>query len=314
MPNEDTPDSIQVVGLGEALFDRFPSQDILGGAPLNMAFHAHQILMLFGGSGTIVTRVGKDAFGERAIRQLDRMGITTDFVQRDSQRRTGEVVVTPIDGDHHFSIIRDVAWDYIGFPPHARELAESCHAVCYGTLAQRHDVSRKSIRAFVSHAKNALKVFDVNLRSDSFEEEGLRINLKAANVVKCNQVEIRAIQQQLRLPVETDTELARRLLGDFQLDLVALTNGSQGTTLISSDRVVDGVVPQWDCAPNADSVGAGDASCAGITCGLLLNWSLDKALELSNQMGAYVASQPGATPTLNERMKDWIQALSQRPE
>ena len=65
-----SPPTFTIVGLGEALFDIFADRQILGGAPLNMAVHAHQLAAGRGGRGLVVSRVGQDDLGREVCEQL----------------------------------------------------------------------------------------------------------------------------------------------------------------------------------------------------------------------------------------------------
>ena len=73
-----------VVIWGEVLWDRFPDGDQLGGAPANVAYHLGQA----GGWARLVTRVGDDELGRRAIARLAHF-VDTSLVQIDSERETG---------------------------------------------------------------------------------------------------------------------------------------------------------------------------------------------------------------------------------
>lgn len=309
-----TPDAkLIVVGLGEALFDRFPDRVILGGAPLNLAFQAHQVLSTLGkGHGTVASRVGADELGDRVIDELQDRTIPTRYVQRDANRPTGDVVIElDANGDAHYSITSDVAWDAMQFDDEWAGLATRCNAVCFGTLAQRNATSRQAIYAFLSAAENSLRICDVNLRMDFYDESILRQSVSAANIVKLNEDELNVLRPILDLGAESDNSisLARSLIRAFGLRLVALTRGAKGTQLITLAEVVEGTVPTIERETGADTVGAGDASCAGLIVGLLLEWELDEVLRLSNRMGAYVAARAGATAELDGEMREWISGL-----
>ena len=75
--------SFTVVGLGEALFDIFPDMQVLGGAPLNVAVHAHQVGQAIGGRGVVVSRIGQDELGRQVLQELCRRGMTRGYVQTD---------------------------------------------------------------------------------------------------------------------------------------------------------------------------------------------------------------------------------------
>ena len=133
--------SVQIVGLGETLYDCFPEQVILGGAPVNFAFHAHQLFSPVGGRGVIVSRIGTDELGQRLLKELDSYGIHTSYVQCDSTHPTASVRVELNDGSPTYHMIENVA-----FTDDLERLAEACDAVCFGTVAQRATTSRVRCR------------------------------------------------------------------------------------------------------------------------------------------------------------------------
>ena len=290
----------RVVGLGEALFDLLPSGDALGGAPLNVAFHAHQLLAPAGGGGVVLSRVGEDPLGDRLRRELRERGLDDHTLQRDPHRPTGAVRVT-LDGagQPSYEIQRDAAWDYIACGAQELALAGSCRAVAFGSLAMRSPVSRASILRFLDHAPQALRMFDVNLRQDFFDADTLLQGARRATVMKLNSAELAVVGPLLGEAPATDAiEGCQRLRRRFDLLAVALTRGERGTSLITAERVIQGRGDRtWPAQDGADAVGAGDACSAGLMVGLMRGWT-DRAVELADAMGGYVASRRGATPTL----------------
>ena len=64
-------------------------------------------------------------------------------------------------------------------------------AVCFGTLAQRSEPSRQTVRTLVKRAKpRALKVLDINLRQHYYSKNVLDASLRLANVLKINDDEL----------------------------------------------------------------------------------------------------------------------------
>jgi fructokinase len=291
-----------VVGIGEALFDCFTDETALGGAPVNFVFQIQQLLKAIGGQGVVVSRVGDDTLGRQLIGELQRRGVTTTFVQIDRARPTGQVRVTLAPtGEPDYEIMEDVAWDHVAFDDSLKQLASNCSAVCFGTLAQRSAVSRETIRRFLAHATQAIRVVDVNFRQHYFTPRTLESSLAAANVVKLNEEELLQIVRLLPAPfacAQTPDEQAAVLIERYQLDLVALTRGARGAVLFTKQARIEG---QRVAKPDhhlADDVGAGDACCAGLIYGLLQQWPHERTVDLANRMGAFVAGQRGGTPPL----------------
>jgi fructokinase len=156
----------RVVGLGEVLWDLLPERTCLGGAPANFAY----ITTLMGGQGIVASRVGEDSRGLDALRRMEELGLDIDHVQTDPQRPTGTVEVElDTKGIARFELADHVAWDCLAWTPDWQHLAEKADAVCFGSLAQRSEESRATIRRFLRATKTGtVKVFDVNLRQSYY--------------------------------------------------------------------------------------------------------------------------------------------------
>ncbi len=289
-----------VVGIGEILWDRFPDGDRLGGAPANFAFQAGQL----GAKAQVVARVGRDSDGERIRQQLRDAGISLDFLQQDDNHPTGTVIVKLDDGQPTYTITRNVAWDYLEATTSLMDLAAHVDAVCFGTLAQRSDTSRETIQQFIERCpERSIRLFDINLRQQFYDRTTLQFGLKIASTLKLNADEIAALPRILaweKLEHATPAEIAKRLLEEFDLDLVALTLGAEGCELHTSGKVVYSKAPAVECV---DAVGAGDAFSAALVMGLLKKRPLQAIADHANRVGAFVASQRGAMPMLPENLK-----------
>ena len=300
-----TPSKPCIVGIGEALFDVFEAGPRLGGAPLNVAVHAHRLLRNAGGEGRVVSRIADDELGNRLLDAVMGFGLSTSTIQRGAAAPTGRVEVEQHnDGGHTFHIAASSAWDEIKFDTEVAALAARCAAVAFGTLAQRSDTTRQSIRVFLAAAPQALKLFDVNFRSsdgrDFFDRETLVAGCEAADLVKINDEEV---QQTCEL---AEVEDEQELLVRYALNAVILTRGKRGTAALTAEGWAQGGSASYERAEDADSVGAGGACTAGLLASLVLGRSMPQALDLANHMGAFVANQSGATPQLPGRLTDWL--------
>lgn len=288
--------SLRVLGVGEVLWDLLPGGASLGGAPANFACHARAL----GADAAVVTRVGQDTRGREILERLQGLGLPSSLVQVDETRPTGTVSVELDDGGvPRFTIQEGVAWDSLLAPEVALAAARDADAVCFGSLAQRHEPARSSVQALVAATPAAsLRIFDVNLRQQYYSRERLERSLQLANVLKLNDGELPVLASLFALegplPAQLDT-LARR----FELRLVALTRGGQGSLLRGDTGSSDhpGVPTQVQ-----DTVGAGDAFTAALAMGLLLGWPLDQVNARANEVAAHVCSFAGATPPLPDRL------------
>ena len=281
-----------IVGLGEALYDLLPTGPALGGAPLNAAVQSHQL----GNRAVVASRIGGDALGQALLHDLTTRGMDTAFIQRDPAAPTGTVEVILRNGEPEYDIVRNVAWDRLAWDESLASLAKQCDAVCFGSLGQRLEPARSTIRQFVTAAASqAVRLFDLNLRQDFFSAELLETGCRAASIVKMNETELATAVSLLGLG---QAEPIPALLKRFDLDLFVLTRGRDGTMLHTGNTVVTGQPAPFKPEPDADPVGAGDACSAAILHGAVRRWPLQKTADLANQLGAFVASRKGATPLL----------------
>ena len=299
-----------IVGLGEVLWDVFSDGPRFGGAPANFACHARSL----GADVTMVSAVGPDSdpLAGQAIEQLRMRGVDTQALQRNSHE-TGRVIVdVDAQGQPTYTFSRHPAWDFIEWTDAVAEVARNARAVCFGTLAQRAPTSRATIQRFLTATPpEALRVFDVNLRVDYWDEECIRDSLAAADILKLNVDELPIVAQAAglsRLSDDANEEL--RLLGALQaryeLQVVALTRGSEGATLLTRDTIDHCPAPPTSVK---DTVGAGDAYTAAMIVGLQNGWSLPKVNQQAVRVAAYVCSQSGATPDLPREL---VQSFGER--
>ncbi len=282
-----------VVGLGELLWDMLPTGKQLGGAPTNFAY----IARLLGNQSFVASRVGNDEHGCEALNRLAQLGLSTLYVQQDEKHSTGIVRVELDDqGEASYTNSPDDAWDHLEWTPQWTELASRTDAVCFGTLAQRSNASRATIQTFLQAMRpDALRIFDVNLRHSFVTAEMLSQSLEAASVVKLNSDELPRVSAMLELGGRGSYAFANRLLQVFDLDLVAITRGADGSLLVTAEDMVEH--PGFRVQV-ADTIGAGDAFAAALAHYSLQGASLEHISEAANRIGAWVATQTGATPSI----------------
>jgi fructokinase len=288
-----------IVGLGEALFDQFAGRMSLGGAPLNFAIQAHRLAAPLQQSAAVASRIGADPLGERLITEVSAAGVDPQFLQVDPERPTG-VVPVALDPQRQasYSIEPGAAWDFLEFTPEWEALAHNARAVCFGTLAQRSEPAREAIESFLTQAKAAIRLFDVNLRQDFYDYSVLRRGCCLATAVKCNEEELAVLAEMLALRGNTPGDWIHSLFDRFPVESVLLTRGPRGSQLYLPNGRFEEPPPSYPHQEDADSVGAGDAASAALVVALLAQLPPAEVVSLANHAGAFVASQPGATPQL----------------
>lgn len=283
--------NIIVVGLGELLWDVFPNQKILGGAPANFAYQISQ----FGYNGYTVSAVGDDLLGKEILHTLAEKKL--NHLVETINYPTGTVEVTlSDDGIPSYEICENVAWDNIPFTDKTANLARMTQTVSFGSLAQRNTISRETIRRFLKcMPQKSLKIFDINLRQFFYTKELIHESLQLANALKINEDEIKVVTKLLEISGETEQEVCRLLLNKYNLDIVILTMGVDGSFVFTPKVTSFLPTPKVHVA---DTVGAGDSFTAAFVASYMHGSSISDAHQLAVEVSAYVCTQHGAMPNL----------------
>lgn len=284
-----------IVGLGEALWDCLPEGRKLGGAPANFAYHTSQ----FGNEAYAVSAVGNDALGDETVQAFEEKGLHYALPRVDFP--TGTVQVT-LDGDGipSYDIKEGAAWDNIPFTPELEALARRCRAVCFGSLAQRNEVSRQTIYRFLDTApKDCLRIFDINLRQNFYSKDVLCESLRRCNVLKINDEELVIIGRMFGYPGLDFENKCWLILGKYNLDMLILTCGVNGSYVFSKGAMSYLETPRVQVA---DTVGAGDSFTGSFVASILSGLPIHEAHKRAVNVSAYVCTQQGAMPALPEEL------------
>jgi fructokinase len=296
--------SFNVVGIGEVLWDLLPDGPQLGGAPANFAYHAQAL----GANAVVIARVGNDPRGEEIRTRFREMGLSVAGIQQDESAPTGTVSVSIANGGIPAYLIHEnVAWDFLTASRAALDQVRGAQAVCFGSLAQRHVVSRQAIQKLISNAPaGALKILDINLRQNFFHREIIEHSLNLANVLKLNDQELPALASMFSLTGDLRQQI-QSLAVRFGLQVVALTCGAEGSCLYRANQWTQGAAA---AANVKDTVGAGDAFTAVLCMGLLRGLELDEINLAANRVAAYVCSCAGAMPRMPDEMRRLLSAAA----
>lgn len=300
-----------VVGIGEVLWDVLPEGRRIGGAPANFAYHVSQQ----GLDGLVASAIGNDDLGREIADDFEGRRLTCCLPCVDYDTGTVEVVLDEA-GVPRYDIRENVAWDNIPWTEELRGIARQTRAVCFGTLAQRSDVSRLTIRRFLEampdtmpdettgEPKPTWKVFDINLRQDFYTRERLEESMRACHVMKINDEELMVVVRLFGLPALHDEDFAsaevlspvvRELMGCYALQMLILTCGTKGSYVFSPDGVSFRPTPEVRVA---DTVGAGDSFTATFLAAVLKGQTVSEAHRRAVSVSAFVCTQPGAMPVL----------------
>ncbi len=289
-------------GMGEALWDIFPSGKQIGGAPANFAFHAGQL----GFDSIAISAIGDDALGREIVEVFDEKGLR--HLLPVVAEPTGTVRVTlDWNGVPDYEIVEGVAWDNIPIIPAMLETAALTSVFCFGTLAQRNPVSRKAIHYFLDNMPDGpgtLKVYDVNLRQRFYDRETVETSMAKSDILKLNDDEFAVLRDMLALPFEME-QAAAAIMDRYDMRTVIITCGAVGSYVFAGSDASYLDTPQVKVC---DTVGAGDAFTAGFCSGIVAGLSLAEAHALAVDISAWVCTQPGAMPPLPAELKSRLSA------
>jgi fructokinase len=280
---------MKVLAFGEILWDIIEGTPYIGGAPFNFAAH----VVKNRGTASILSAVGKDELGIKAIREAERLGVDTGLIQTHFGKPTGTVDVFLKEGQPDYTIHEGVAFDEI--------VLEDLHAVndekfdvfYFGSLVQRGHKSRITLEHLLGLFEFRHIFYDINIRKSYYSPTIIRASLEKATIFKINDQEA-ALVSKLFYGEDSGFEaFSLRIVEDFNVETVIITAAEQGCYIRSGNRFdhVPGVPVRV-----ADAVGAGDAFSAAFVTQLLSGSDPVTAARRANAVGAYVASQSGAIP------------------
>jgi fructokinase len=296
--------SATVVAFGELLWDIFPNGEALGGAPSNFCYRLNSL----GHDAWLVTRLGNDDRGKRAAELVRANGMSLNYVQWDDKRPTGTVPVE-LDsaGIANFTILPNVAYDYIETTSDLLSLAAMADCICFGTLIQRGETSRRTLHALLDASPQALKVLDLNLRKDCYTQDTIAASLERADILKLNETEAEIIARMFDLP-DTYASFAPAAVKGWNLTTCIVTLGAKG--VVAANNQGEFVQRLGHKIKVVDTIGAGDAFTAGFLHCHFEDQPLEACCDFANALGALVSQTRGGTAPI--KTAD-IHALAGRP-
>ncbi|MDO5608374.1 MAG: carbohydrate kinase [Capnocytophaga sp.] len=279
-----------IVGIGEVLWDVFPTGKRAGGAPMNLVYHATQL----GAEGYAISAVGNDLPGTELINEMDTNNIRhcTAVVEHP----TGSVMVELTDGIPSYTIVDSVAWDNVPASKEAKAIVKRADAIAFGTLAQRSEVSRKNLKKLIKATPDdCIRYFDINLRQQFYNEKTIRKLLKLSTILKINDEELEIIKPMFGLENLSDEEAIVKLIRKYDLRYVILTAGSRYSHIYNKKGLYSAIdTPKVIVA---DTVGAGDSFSGAFLHSVLSGMSVYEAHKKAVEIAAFVCTQHGAWPS-----------------
>lgn len=283
---------MSVLCFGEILWDCFPDQSRIGGAPYNVAAHVKKL----GGDSYVISKLGDDDLGHAAMDKIKGHGVGTEFVQVSKDQPTGYVqVVLDERAIPTFTIIPDTAYDFIEADDETIEKikAKNFDLFYFGTVAQKGEVSKAAVHKILDNVEFKEVFFDINIRKPFYSKELIAKSLPYATILKINEDEC-AMVGEMFFDTKEETAVIAKLFETYEkMHIILVTKGPNGATIYTRDTHYD---QNYCISPAVDTVGSGDALSAGFITAYLRGDGVEKAGIVGNIMGDYVASQQGAIP------------------
>jgi fructokinase len=293
---------MNVLCFGELLFDHINDVHYLGGAPANFAGHSAKL----GANTSLITAVGDDALGQRALSEITEVGIDPSFIITNSYP-TGTVEVQLEDGIPVYDIAFS-AWDHITIDPSRMQqlLAARYDLFYFGSLAQRTEENARCVRDLLDRLTCTETFFDVNLRQEFFSKEIFLASLAYTTVIKLNDEELPVLSQMLYDTELSPAEFYERLRTEYPVRIMLLTCGKDGAYYFApegSGHVIPSEVPV------VDTVGAGDSFSAGFMSALARSGNVHNSVVYAVKLANHVVSSQGALPDYPQKLLDELNSL-----
>ena len=280
---------MKLLSFGEIIWDVYPDEKHLGGAPLNFAAHfAKQ-----GGEAYVLSALGDDELGNEALNKLSLWKVNAEYVSVLSGKDTGKCLVTlDKQGVPTYNIVRDSAYDYIN----CSSVSDEFDALYFGTLALRNEYNRREISELIkSHSFKEIFV-DVNLREPFISRESLMLCMENATVLKISDEELSAVSKILYNTEYDYKNIATEISKTFQnIKFIIITLGEKGSYAYDVHNKTS-----FSCAAErvtvASTVGAGDSFSAVFLYKYMCGFDIDSCLKSASRISAYVVSKTEAVP------------------
>ncbi len=281
----------KVICFGEILWDNLPNGRLAGGAPMNVAYHLRKL----GIDASLISRIGNDKAGNDLVDFISSINLLANNIQIDKQQQTSEVIGTlKANNEIVYDIVIPTAWDFIEWEHNFEAAMAQTSIFLFGSLASRNEVTRNTLMQLLEISKYS--AFDVNLRAPHYTEHTIKELLTKADLVKVNENEIEILGTWFT-SFKTTEDQAKALLEKFKLQELIVTKGGDGSSYYSVDQHIS----QKSIPVNVvDTVGSGDSFLAGFLAKKLEGLSIEEAFKFANQLGAFIASKPGACPSYDK--------------
>jgi fructokinase len=275
-----------ILVFGEVLWDVFPDEKHIGGAPFNFAVRCAKQ----GVNSYLVTAVGKDELGKDALKEIEKHSVRLDFVG-ESNLPTGACLVTLDEkGSPSYNLLSSVAYDDI-----KADVGGKFDALYFGTLAQRSENNKKTLEKIMANCEFSFIFCDVNLRKPNYDEESVKTCVENATILKFSEEEALELQSVLYGEnVMGIKPFIKKLTSDFpNIKMVIATMGDKGSLVYKTDSGEEFFAPIIPVKV-VSTVGAGDNYSATFLTEYLRGKEITECMKKASEVSAKIVSQKGA--------------------
>src|SRR5918997_2126062 len=281
----------------------------LGGSPANLAVNFAKL----GGSSAVVSKTGIGAFGQFAKSELQRHGVSIEYLVMDHRNRTTVAFVSSTSGKPDFEIAR--SGDYLLRPEEiSEESVEHARVVHASTFALSREPCRSAVRKVfeLAHEQGKIVSLDPNYSARIWPHHKEARNVleemyKYVNITKPSLDDAGRIFSR-----EYKPEQYIEVFHEMGAETVILTMGKEGV-LISDDGHLLGHVPARPVEVK-DATGAGDAFWAGFLVALLDGNSLERCTLFARELVELKLGRVGPLPLEKARQQPYAGRKVAQPE
>ena len=280
-----------IIGIGELFWDILPDRHYVGGAPVNIVYHATKQ----GADGCLVSAIGDDLDGYDLRAELHRKGISDKYVGTAPALPTGSYILGPPDDTSCSDFNRPAAWDLVQYTTDLETLASHADAICFGMLPQRKEVTASTIMNMLEDAPNeCLRIFDMDMNCGFHSKSAIQNSLRLCNILKLNDDELHFLTEILELQ---DNKAVMGIIAHrYNLKYIILTRGADGSVLFNGESFI--AVPALSYEEEVDDTGCGDAFTAAFVTALLYDVRPADAMLHASKVAGYVCSHGGSMPEI----------------
>lgn len=283
---------MKILAIGEIIFDIFGSEAAIGGAPLNFCAHC----VSCGAQAALVSGIGDDEYGKKALEAIRNFGVETEFIGK-NDLETGKCIVTVSNGNPSYNVLRPAAYDRATADIAAvREYGAEVFA--FGTLIQREEISKSTVRKILDECSFSEIFCDINLREGCYDRESCAMCLEYATVLKLSEEEEPLLAQfGFYAANKNERTLLENIAEKYKnIRLILFTKGENGSLIYDAVNQKFAEISAVK-ADVVSTVGAGDSYSAAFLCEYLRSGDIEKAGKAGAELSAFVVSKKEAIPT-----------------